>query len=296
MVDTIPPAVPRNLKGTIDQNGKATLAWNLGTDRNIIGYRVLRANDPTHEFMQITGHIHRDTVFTDSVDVNTLSRHVYYKIAAVNQRNQHSGLSPALELRRPDRFPPGEAVFFDVLVTDTLVNLKWHCSSSEDVAKQLLFRKKETEQNWSLLDSLKPGVSGYTDRNVETSVTYLYTLASVDSAGLRSADAFPVLARPYDTGRRKPVANFTAAYNETSKTIVLNWNYTPEKKEKWWFVVYKSINGGEYKEYKSVEGSVNSFTDFHYAPGKTGYGLVVMTSFGGKSEMVLPAVENAILK
>ncbi len=290
-IDTIPPAIPRNFKGSIDEKGVATLSWDHHTDPNVIGYRVVWANDPSHEFIQISNHLHRDTVLIDSVNINTLSNHVYYKVASVNHRNQHSALSPILTLRRPDKIPPGEAVFYEVWVSDSLVNLKWHCSSSPDVAKQLLFRKKDQEKKWSLIDSLRPGVSTYTDRKIETNINYRYTLSSVDSAGLTSTEAFPVLARPYDSGKRKAVINLSVVYDQEKQTVNLQWQYSPEKKERWWFVIYKSINGGEFKEYKSVSGSENSFTDLHPVQGITNYGVVLMTSFGGKSEMRTQEIE-----
>jgi uncharacterized protein len=287
LIDSIPPSVPQNLTGTIDENGKVKLSWDLGPEKNIIGYRVLRANDPTHEFIQLSGQVHTDTVFIDSINIQTLTRYVYYKIAAVNKRYQHSELTPYLQLKRPDKIPPSEAVFYDLFVSDSCVNLKWHCSASDDVARQLLYRKRDDDKTWNLLASLNPGISFYSDKDVLTNINYSYTIVSTDSSGLRSKEAVPVLARPYDTGIRKPVENMKADYNQESKTVQLTWDYTPEKAEKHWFVVYKSIGNGAYKEYKAIAQDQRSFVDRFPSKGQSGYGIILKTSKGGESEMVI---------
>ncbi|MBI4535673.1 MAG: hypothetical protein HY708_05295, partial [Ignavibacteriae bacterium] len=84
LIDTLPPSVPRGLLGVIDTNGVVRLSWKRNPERNLLGYRVLRANAIEHEFSQLTGEVWKDTVFADTVEVNTLTRYVYYKIAAVN--------------------------------------------------------------------------------------------------------------------------------------------------------------------------------------------------------------------
>ncbi|HDP76232.1 MAG TPA: hypothetical protein ENN49_10305 [Bacteroidales bacterium] len=58
--------------------------------KNIIGYRVYRANDPSREFIAVSGHIHPDTMFFDSISLNTLSQNIYYRVSAVNSRYQYS--------------------------------------------------------------------------------------------------------------------------------------------------------------------------------------------------------------
>jgi fibronectin type 3 domain-containing protein len=291
LIDTIPPSVPKNLTGSIDTAGVVTLRWDLGPEKNIIGYRVLRANDPNHEFVQLTGKIHADTVFSDTITIKTLTRHVYYKIAAVNNRYQHSALTPYLELERPDKIPPVEAVFYDVFVSDSCVNLKWNNSTSDDVAQQLLYRQSDDEKEWMLLKTLAPSVSFYSDKEVETAVRYHYTIVTVDGSGLKSQGASPVSGRPYDTGIRKGVENLNAAYNPESKLLTLNWDYEPEMKEKYWFVVYKSIAGSPYREYKAVSESERSYIDRFPSKGLSGYGIVLKTTRGGESEMLTVEVE-----
>jgi hypothetical protein len=268
-----------------------TLHWHIGQEPNIIGYRVLRSNDPSHEFIQLTNLIHQDTVFVDTISLKTLTRHVYYRIAAVNRRYQHSALSPILSLKRPDIIPPAEAVFTDIFVTDTSVYLKWATSPSDDVAKQKLLRRIQGVKEWSVLDSLNPRVSSYVDKRVQKTVIYEYSIIDVDSSGLSSKPAAPVMARPYDTGKRKPVDSFTAEYNKQNNSVVLKWKYTPSQdKEKYWYLLYKTGSDGVFNELKALKPQESSYIDTQIRQGSFQYGIVVMTSNGGESKMVTAAV------
>ena len=284
-IDSVPPGVPTGLQGKISKSGIVTLSWNKGKEKNIKGYRVLQANDPTHEFVQLTSQVYSDTVFVDSISLQTLTKSVYYCVAAVNKRYQHSAMSEILELERPDIVPPEQAVFHDVFVTDTNVILKWYPSNSQDVKMQVLYRKLKEENTWQVIDTFDIQIDKFIDNNVEIKMIYQYTIVTIDESGLESGPAFPVIARPYDTGKRKPVENLLAEYNNENMTVDLSWAYNPNPKERSWYVIYKSKNGGDFKEYKSLKGSEFEFVDANVNQGKTEYGIVVMTSHGGESEM-----------
>ncbi len=289
-IDSVPPETPTGLTGKISTSGIVTLSWNKGKEKNLKGYRVLQANDSTHEFVQRTGEVYPDTVFVDKISLQTLTKNVYYRVAAVNNRYQHSKMSAILELERPDVVPPEQAVFNDVFVTDTNVLLKWYPSTSNDVKMQILFRKLKEEDNWQAVDTFDIQTASFTDNDVEIKMNYEYTIVTIDESVLKSEPALPVMARPYDTGKRKPVENLLAEYNDEDKTVSLSWTYIPNPKERSWYVIYKSKNGGDYKEYKSLKSSVFEFLDANVNQGKTEYGVVVMTSHGGESEMMTTSI------
>lgn len=285
-IDSVPPAVPTGLTGKISPSGIVTLSWNKGKEKNLKGYRVLQANDSTHEFVQRTGEVYPDTVFVDKISLQTLTKDVYYRVAAVNNRYQHSQMSAILELERPDVVPPEQAVFNDVFVTDTNVLLQWYPSTSDDAKMQVLFRRLKEEDSWQALDTFDIQTASFTDNEVEIKVNYEYTIVTIDESGLKSDPAFPVMARPYDTGKRQPVGNLLAEYNDENKTVSLRWTYTPNPKERSWYVIYRTSDEGTFKEHKSIDGSTFSFVDSKPKKGEVSYGIVVMTSHGGESEMI----------
>ncbi|HET6512605.1 MAG TPA: hypothetical protein VFH43_10470, partial [Candidatus Kapabacteria bacterium] len=116
IVDSMPPAPPKGLRASVDTTGIVTLRWNLGPEPDIVGYRVLWANDPTHEFTQRTNVPIQDTFFVDTISLKSLTPYVYYRVAALDDRYNHSEMSPMLMVKRPDIIPPDASVFSDVFV------------------------------------------------------------------------------------------------------------------------------------------------------------------------------------
>jgi len=291
LAETPVPRTPQEVKGEIDKNGHVTLSWKPVNSKNIIGYRIYRSNDPSHEFIAVNGQIHADTTFIDSISINTLSRNIFYRVAAVNSRYQYSEQSPILRLRRPDSNSPAPAVINNITVTDKSVTIQWHCSPSSDVAIQRILRRTESDSQWTLIDSLKPGVRKYVDFNVIPKTTYYYSIVSVDSSGNASKMANTITARPYDTGKREPVKQLTVQYNRQSKSVTLKWKYQGNTATKYWFVVYRASGDKGFVELKALKPELNEFVDTSPAKGTLTYGIVVMTADGGQSEMVTQKVE-----
>ncbi|HXF99619.1 MAG TPA: hypothetical protein VNL69_02490, partial [Bacteroidota bacterium] len=286
LIDTTPPAVPRGLTGTIDTNGVVRLLWRKNTERNILGYRVLRANALDHEFTQLANQVWRDTVFTDTVEVNTLTRFVYYKIAAVNNRYNHSETTLPLGLRRPDRVPPDAPVFSDVRVSDSSVTVQWVPSTSEDVRSQNLYRRPQGDRPWTLLATLSAVQASYTDKSVQQNMMYEYQIEAVDSTGLRAMALLPVQARPYDTGVRRAPSALRAAYDEVRKRVELSWFYIPRRDEKFYYVVYRSAPNAPLVQYKSFTSVQPAFTDTDLlGAGVYAYAVKVVTESGAESPL-----------
>ncbi len=286
VIDTTRPAMPKALKGTIDKNGIVRLHWQLGLERNIIGYRVMWANDPSHEFSQCVDEPVPDTTFIDSVNIRTLSHYVYYRIAAVTDRYIQSPLSAMLSLRRPDVVAPASPVFTDVRVTDSLVMLWWAKSPSDDVAKQMLMRRRQGKESWQTLRMLGPRVSEFTDSAVTQKIVYEYQIEAVDSSGLHSAPSPAVQARPYDSGIRAPVTGLRARYDSAAQRIKLNWQYASSRKEKFWFVIYRSEGDAAPMQYSSVGGVIREFEDNRVQNSKSyKYRIRVVADGGAESPL-----------
>ncbi len=286
VIDSLPPKMPTGLAGTIDSNGVVRLHWHLGPEPNIIGYRVVWANDPSHEFTQRTPRPVKDTVFIDTINIHTLTHKIYYRIAAVNDRFIHSPLSPMLALRRPDVVPPGAPVFTNVTVSDSAVNLWWAPSSSDDVRRQVLYRRRAGEEKWNTLASLEPVRSMYRDTAVVKRTMYEYTMYAEDSAGLHSQFAVPVQGRPYDTGLRPGIEGLSGVYDQKANTIRLTWAYPKAPKEKYWYLVYRAYGANQLMQYKSVESKGRVFVDTDLVgKGKYQYAVRVQTTGGGASPL-----------
>jgi len=282
-IDTVPPAVPAGLRGQIEPSGIVHLSWHGNRERDILGYRVLRANDLRHEFTQLTGKVWRDTAFTDTVEVRTLTRSVYYEVAAVNARFNHSRATAPLALRRPDVNPPVPPAFSDVQASDSAVTLRWVPSGSRDVQSHVLSRRAAGTGEWKPVATLPRTASVYVDREVTQNVMYEYRIEAVDSSGLRSQGGLTVQGRPYDTGVRPAVADVAASFDPKENCITVTWKYTPARPEKSFFLVYRSRDGAPLARYRSVESSVKTFTDREVEPGAYEYAIQFVTRGGAQS-------------
>ncbi len=289
IVDSTPPAIPTGLRGTIDSTGIVRLSWRLGPEPNIIGYRVTWSNDPAHEFSMRTNIAVADTMFVDSVTINTLTRNIYYRVIAVNARKIFSKPSAILTLRRPDVVPPESPIFTDVMVTDSTVRLVWSPSTSPDVRYHRLLRREADGARWTEVAELGKGANGFIDRKVVQRTTYEYQIEAIDSTGLHSHPSPTVIARPYDTGVRPEVDNLKVEKEPRSKKIILSWRYNPWRKERIWFVVYRAIGNGSLMELASVDGAKRLFEDDRAtAAGAYRYAVKVMGDGGVESPLSVP--------
>lgn len=290
IVDSTPPAIPTGLKGTIDSNGIVRLSWRLGPEPTIIGYRVVWANDPAHEFSMRTNMPVADTTFVDTVSLNTLTPSVYYKVIAVNARKIFSKPSAMLELRRPDIVPPESPVFTDVRVSDSSVTLVWAPSRSADVRSHLLSRRGPGDEQWTLLASLGRNADAYVDRHVVQRTTYEYQIEAVDSSGLHSRPSPVVTARPYDSGVRPGIEDLRVEKDPKTDRVSLSWQYHTGRKEKYWFVVYRAIGNGPLLELASVDSTQHVYHDDRASgAGQYRYAVKVMGE-GGVESPLSPAV------
>ncbi len=286
LIDTLPPATPTGLRGIVDSLGVVHLAWHANAERSLLGYRVLRANAPDHEFTQLTGMVWPDTLFTDTVATRTLTSHVYYRVAAVNARYAHSRPTPILALRRPDATAPETPVFYDVQATDSTVELHWAASGSPDVASHILSRRVPPDATWTSLATLSRTAVSYVDHAVEQGVMYEYRIEALDSTGLSSTAGLTVQARPFDSGLRPTVTGLSATFDAASSTIAVHWAYAARRSEQVFFLIYRGRKDGPVLRYRSVDGTERSFTDHEInGSGPFTYAVKVMTDAGAESPL-----------
>ncbi|MDX1671039.1 MAG: hypothetical protein R3211_01760, partial [Balneolaceae bacterium] len=287
LIDRVPPSKPTGLTGKIDTTGTVQLAWDLGPEEDIIGYRLLYANDPTHEFSTVTSMIVRDTVYTDSIAIKTLTKSIYYRIAAIDERHNQSEFSDLLKLERPDIVPPVPSVFSDVSVTDSTVTLEWNISPSKDLMRQVLYRRAASaDASWDSLAGLSRTIRSYTDTAVSPNTRYRYRIQAVDSAGLRSKFASTVQARPYDTGIRKQPQLTSVDYDSSRKVIEIRWTYSDAIDEEYYFVIYRANGNGVPESYKALPGDQRQFTDRTIQTGKIyRYAVKVKMRSGAQSKL-----------
>ena len=283
--DSIAPTIPTGITGDIDSNGIVTLSWNPSPESDVLGYRVFFANQADHEFQQLTTGVFSDTIWRDTLTLNTLSEEIYYRITVFDQNYNHAPFSEILTLKKPDTVSPVPPVIVSVLPNERGITIGWYPSPSGDLLQQTLLRRKVGEEDWiELLTSNEPKLSLYTDSLVERTVRYEYALRATDDDGNSSALSNVITARPYDSGLRPGVQQVTATFDSTAKAITIAWqakgSTTGQVK------VYRSINDGRPGLIGSYNTELGRYVDRQIIPGATyTYRLKVVTDDGGESEM-----------
>jgi uncharacterized protein len=285
--DDTPPVIPINLTGYIDTSSVVHLKWSLGKESDLQGYRVYYSNSPDHEFSNITPQILKDTTFRDTIEKRTLTKHIYYRIAAVDNNYNHSKLSPWIKIRRLDVIAPVAPIFSALEVLDTAVVLKWINSSSDDVQSQFLYRKMQDESEWTLIRKYEdhPFQNEFLDRNFEKKKFYEYRLQAQDSSGLKSEFSPIGSVRTYDNGLRKGITEFTLLFDKEKGKNVLNWKY--DEKGEYQFWIYRSLKNQPLTKYKVVKGESRMYEEEVVNGGNNQYQYAVRVVYknGGESPL-----------
>lgn len=280
IIDKTPPKTPTGLSATIDSIGVVSLSWDWGQESDIYGYKVFFANQADHEFSVVTGYAVEDSIYTDTITLNTFTRDAFYKIMAVDQSYNYSGLSEEVRVIRPDITRPSPPIFDDYEVRDSSVYLHWARSSSDDV-RHLTLIKKTMNTDWKTITELSPSTNNYIDSNIEHSGIYDYAIYAVDSVGLVSDTIRPIRIKT-SASKIPPVNNVQIVIDSKTKIANLSWSHPMLGDIK--YVIYKEIAGEGYILLKVNSADKKAIFDRNIEKGKQyNYAIKVMHNDGRKS-------------
>ena len=281
--DNSPPASPKGLSAKIDMQGVVTLRWAANQESDLIGYRVFRANDPKEEFVQITREAVGATEWKDTVNLKTLTRHVYYQVVAVDDHFNSSAFSEMLQVERPDIVPPSASQFSKAESVGNRIQLEWIPSVSEDAAAYDLYRSVRGGTTNVLLKTFSKDSTRFMDVNVEPGKQYQYRLIVRDKAGLNSAPV-SISVNCIDYGVRAPVTDIQFNVDREARQIVLQWSYKKEGLRG--FQIYRMAGSNAIRFYKFTTAAQTQFVDKDLrANSKYGYAIKAIFENGAESEL-----------
>lgn len=237
-VDSIPPAKPLNLKGVIDSLGVVKITWDANNEKDLMGYRIYKANNPNEEFSQLTVSPSEPNKYQDSVIVKSLNSKVYYKIIAVDTHYNMSPFSEVLIVKKPDVIPPTSPVFTNYEIKDGSVTLEWINSQSEDAATHYLYRREDNNNRLIAIFEKKDNIEHYQDINSTEGSTYHYSIFAKDESNLTSTPSPEIAVFVPKSSVMPAVKGFYAQPNTTTNSIDLSWEYTATGVES--FEIYKA--------------------------------------------------------
>ncbi len=262
LADSIPPASPIGLKAVADTTGKLILSWKRNTEEDMYGYRVYRANASNEEFSQITVAPVKDTAFVDKINVMTLTKKIYYRLMAIDKRQNHSVFSEALEVERPDVVPPASPAIVSVKSTPNGAYIQWENSSSEDVAEHIVCRRAKWQ---AVIDPIKEipitdTTRNYLDTTIIENTVYYYTLVAQDKSGLKSKPTPEMAAEKLPSDRLTGMGKLKYEIDRKVKTVTISWN-KPESKVVRYIIYRKTGEEGKLVIYANAPGDKNVFVD-----------------------------------
>jgi fibronectin type 3 domain-containing protein len=260
LIDTLPPSRPIGVIGFMDSTGRVLLTWHRGTEADLYGYRVLMANDSTHDFSQATNLILQDTVYMDSVEMRTTTPAVYYKVVAVDSRQYHSEASEICVIKRPDIIAPVSPTVRDVVVGDVAVMISFERSPSEDVQFHVLERAG-TDDRWRVVDTTTAENSVFVDTTAPARMQHRYRVVAIDTSGLRSNPSTEVTARPYGRRVHSTVSTFAVELDTAAQTARLTWAYSVPPSQDFWFVILRAYDDFGFSMIGSVKSTDREYID-----------------------------------
>ncbi|SMO36358.1 hypothetical protein SAMN06265379_101278 [Saccharicrinis carchari] len=288
LIDTVPPIQPIIESALIDSLGVVTLNMTQNPEKDLMGYRLFRANDPEHEFSVISeGFLEVDSmdnpvqlIYTDTVTLNSLTPSIFYRVKALDFNYNQSDFSDIMKVERPDTIPPTTPVFKRLVNSTNQIELHFALSASKDVAAHQLYRKESMDAPWVVYANLETTQKTFIDREAEQGVTYYYSLRALDNSGLYSDYAHPVFGKAYDDGVRDTVTNLTLS--EEDGNITLTWDYA-NLDDDTFFVVFKAGEKGRLRGYKRTNEL--SFSDRIGNEESVTYAIRTHTNDGGQSKL-----------
>ncbi|MBN8704152.1 MAG: hypothetical protein J0M08_13885 [Bacteroidetes bacterium] len=259
IIDTIPPSAPRGLKAIVDKKGVVTITWDKNPESDLQGYKLFKANTLKEEFVQLNEKFITSEMYSDKLNLKTLSKKIYYALVATDNNYNNSVFSVPVLVQRPDTIAPSAPIITSSKVLLNGVKLSWINSVSEDVKKHVLSRRLQDStmynivKEWSVSDTLNT----HTDTLLQPGYGYYYRVEAVDSSENRSYSA-PLFMK-YENGFRKKIVDATAQIDKEKNSIQLNWVYKEANIEK--FIIYRGQPNKPIAILKTVDGAVFSFSD-----------------------------------
>lgn len=292
--DSIAPAKPQNLIGYSDSTGIVMLAWELGNEPDLYGYKVFAGNAKNRDFYQVNSLVIEGNIFLDKISLNTLTEDIYYYVTALDFRSNASVHSDTIKLSKPDIIPPSPIVFKQYQTASDSIYLSWAASSSNDVAAYYLMRKSPEMEKYNVLQKLDLTTTSFTDKSVQLGETYDYAVLTIDDAGQPSMPSAPLRLTCVDRGLRQGITDLEGKLNTKEATFELRWT-TAENPETL-VVIYRNDNHKGLEVLAKIAGNKNTFVDETLYNNGGQFDYAVKLLYPDSGESVLSNVVTLKLK
>ncbi|RAV97750.1 fibronectin type III domain-containing protein [Pseudochryseolinea flava] len=262
--DTIPPSVPKGLKGTVDSTGVVRLSWDKNKERDFLGYRIYRAQTRGEELVPITDIAIKENAFVDSVQISTLNNEVIYAVTSLDRRYNQSAQPTTIVLKKPEVVPPQSPLITNYIVNNKGITLEWVSGGEENLSMiQIVRTDKSTSQEIILAEVKDMKIASYRDSLAAPQMWYSYSIRSVSEGGLKSTSPAVTLQAPVRA--IGSITLFSAKLNAKNKLVMLQWKHNLKNVKQ--FEIYKGEVGKSITLWKVLKGFEDKIEDRVITPG-----------------------------
>lgn len=287
--DTIPPAAPTGLKAEIDSSGVVTIKWNPNTEKDIFAYRLYSSNSGREEdYFTVKGTYLKETVYKDTLTLNTITKNKYYKVTAIDKSYNESDWSAPIKVTKPDTIAPVGVVFklLNQEKEGDKIIVSWENTPSEDAVEMELYRQIDDTGKVELIkkyDLTKKKQNLYKDSHSFSGEFVQYFMIVRDDAGNETKTHTNRLTTKGERPGCIKNLRSRVVNEEKKKSIELKWEYNSSNIAR--YVVYRKIDEERMLPIASLQGSKVFYEDKDVVVGKTYHYIVRPVS----SERVCPA-------
>lgn len=282
LTDTIPPSSPSGILGSMDTSGIVILRWKKNPEPDLYGYRIYRGNSKQEEFSQITIAPVTDTVFYDSIALNNLTKKIYYRLMAIDKRQNYSTLSEIIEVAKTDRIPPPSPALYAVTGEERGIVLSFLGRTADDIKEAQIYRTCGNDSCLRMITVLQAPTDTvvWTDTSAIPGVLYSYRIQLADSSGNLSPPSEEItMARSFGkiTSAKPTIKGKKGA---GKRSVELFWNNIHPDTRK--IIIYRAEEGETFRSYASMAGNTKRFTDNQVLAGKKYRYVIQPVSNNGK--------------
>lgn len=295
------PFSPENFKVSIDTTGVIQASWSPSKSKDVTGYYVYYSNDDGTDLTVLNDYLHKDTTYSWTIPLNTLTKNIYIGVKAEDDNYNRSPISEIVTLRRPDKIaPPKPFLSRAFLDTGYRVYLSWKKSSAKDVEKYFIYRKikKDTASKWMILDSLSNTELEYYDDKFPDDCQMEYALKAIDDFHNISelSNTIPVnIPFPAD----KYAIDLKEVGVSGNMMIKMNWSLLnpkdPGLSTPYSYELFRSVGNDELTFYKTLEKSENNFSEKVDAKNVL-YNYAIRVKFNNNKAGALSEVKSILIK
>jgi fibronectin type 3 domain-containing protein len=237
LIDSTPPAAPVIANAVIDSMGKVTIKVQPNKENDFMGYQLLKANAPDHEF-SVVKETYADSlgattfVLYDSTTLRTLTKNIYYQLVAFDTHFNQSLPSKVVKLTKRDTIPPVSPMITDYQVNDSSVILRFVNSESEDVVRNILLRRQKGKPTLdSVYANTDTAVTWFIDRKISPGEQYEYAMVAKDNSGLTSQLSNTIVLKTL-LNNRMPAAVLDLSFDKAQHKATLQIRIDPSLERK----------------------------------------------------------------